>query len=125
VRNVAARFARFGAVGTAGAALYFLLLVGMVEALGVPVMIATSVAFVLVVLQNYACHYLWTFATDAPHRRAAPRFFAMSAAGFALNWAVMAAGTRGLGLDYLAVQAVAVLAVLAWNFAVSHLVVFR
>jgi putative flippase GtrA len=121
----AGKLARFGIVGAAGAAAYFLLLAALVEGLGVPVMAATSIAFVLVVLQNYACHYRWTFAADAPHARALPQFFAMSAAGFAINWLIMAAGTRGLALDYLVVQAVAIVAVLAWNAAVSHFVVFR
>jgi putative flippase GtrA len=121
----AATLARFGIVGAAGAATYFLALVAMVEGLGTPVLAATSIAFVLVVLQNYACHYAWTFATDAPHARAAPQFVAMSAAGFAINWLVMALGTGALALDYRLVQAVAVAAVLAWNASLSHLVVFR
>lgn len=120
-----ARFARFCVVGAAGAAVYYLVLVGLVELARLPVLVASSVAFTLVVLENYVFHYAWTFASNAPHRRALPQFIGMSAVGFGANAALMWLGVERLGLHYLLVQTFAVAAIFAWNFAVSHSGIFR
>lgn len=115
---------RYAAVGIGGAASYYVLLLGMVELLGITVMIATSIAFVLVVLQNYVLHRKWTFRSDAPHGTALPLFLGMSLAGFAINWSLMHLGVQRLFIDYRLVQGVAIVAVVVWNFVISRLVIF-
>lgn len=119
------RVAKFGIVGVTGTGVYYLTLMAFVEWMGVGVMLATSICFLLVVLQNYILHHRWTFESDSPHRKALPQFFAMSAVGFAINWIVMYTGVRLLGFRYLLVQLVAIALVVAWNWSISHLLVFR
>jgi putative flippase GtrA len=122
---LASRLGKFGVVGILGAGTYYLVLWTLVESLKVQVLIATSAAFLVVVLQNYAFHSAWTFRSTGPRCAALPRFAAMSVAGFCLNWSVMFVGVRGLGFYYLLVQAVAIAMVVAWNYALSALWVFR
>lgn len=112
-----ARLARFGLVGAAGSVVYFALLWTLVEWVGLSVMASTSIAFVIVVLENYVLHRHWTFRSIAPHGQALPRFLFMSVLGFWVNGAVMSVGVQRLGLNYMWVQAVAIAAVVSCNFA--------
>ncbi|MCI0626397.1 MAG: GtrA family protein [Acidobacteria bacterium] len=118
--------ARFGTVGVLGTAVYLAFLWTLVELLRVPVLIATSIAFLLVCIENYLLHYSWTFASSNAHTVAFPRFVFMNVVGFWINWGIMFAGVEKKGaLTYLLVQAVAIAAVLAWNLALSSYWVFR
>jgi putative flippase GtrA len=55
----------------------------------------------------------------------AGKFATIAALGLALNAAIMAAGTIGLGLHYLLVQVAATAIVLLWNFSGNYLWSFR
>jgi putative flippase GtrA len=107
---------RFALVGLAGAAVYYALLWSMVELGGVPALLASSLAFALVVAENYLLHRRWTFDSRAPHRQAFPRFVLMALCGAAVNAAAMAACLT-LGWHYLLAQALALLLVVACNVA--------
>jgi putative flippase GtrA len=107
---------RFVVVGLAGSLVYFALLWSMVDVLGWPAVPASCAAFLLVVLENYVLHRAWTFRSTAPHGQALPGFLLVSLAGFCVNAGVMALGVAWLGLHYLAVQLVAIGAVVACNF---------
>jgi putative flippase GtrA len=107
---------RFALVGLAGAAMYYALLWSMVELGGVPALLASSLAFALVVAENYLLHRRWTFDSRAPHRQAFPRFVLMALCGAAVNAAAMAACLT-LGWHYLLAQALALLLVVACNVA--------
>jgi putative flippase GtrA len=107
---------RFALVGLAGAAVYYALLWSMVELGGVPALAASSLAFALVVAENYLLHRRWTFDSRAPHRQAFPRFVLMALCGGAVNAAAMAACLK-LGWHYLLAQALALLLVVACNVA--------
>lgn len=119
------RFARFGVVGVAGTIIFYAVLWMLVELLRVSILSATSIAFLIVCLQNYALHYVWTFDSTAAHVIALPRFLAMNLTGFGMNWAIMYAGVEKMALDYLLTQAVALFVVVAWNFIVSSYWIFR
>jgi putative flippase GtrA len=107
---------RFALVGLAGAAMYYALLWSMVELGGMPALAASSLAFALVVAENYLLHRRWTFDSRAPHRQAFPRFVLMALCGAAVNAAAMAACLK-LGWHYLLAQALALLLVVACNLA--------
>jgi putative flippase GtrA len=107
---------RFALVGLAGAAVYYALLWSMVELGGVRALLASSLAFAVVVAENYLLHRRWTFDSRAPHRQAFPRFVLMALCGAAVNAAAMAA-CLGLGWHYLLAQALALLLVVACNVA--------
>lgn len=118
------RLIRFSTVGVVGTVVYYMLLWGMVEVYGLSVLLATSIAFLLVVAQNYVLHYGWTFASDNPHSSAVPRFLLMSVTGFCINWGVMYAGIRIIEVNYLISQAVAIAIVVIWNFSLSATWIF-
>jgi len=119
------RVLRFAAVGLLATGIYYLILVLLVEVLSVDVLVATSVAFVFVTVENYLLHYHWTFRSGNAHERAFPAFVAMNVVGFAINWSIMYLGTRTLAWNYGIVQAFAIAVVVAWNFGASSLWIFR
>jgi len=119
------RMARYAMVGLIGAITYYISLWFLVEQIGVPVMMATNAAFILVTIENYLLHHLWTFRSDAAHSEAFPRFLLMNAVGFSINWSVMFLGTMHFSFNYLWVQALAIVLVVLWNFIISSLWIFR
>lgn len=118
------RVLKFGIVGSFGALTYYALLWGMVELARFHVLLATSVAFALVVVETYVLHYHWTFRSDAAHSAVAPRFIFMTTTGFFLNLGIMYAGVTLAHVNYLIVQTLAIGVVVTWNFLVSWFWVF-
>lgn len=116
---------RFGVVGALGTAVYYAVLWGLVELLGVRVLVASSIAFLLVCVENYILHYLWTFGSAKAHTFAFPRFSLMTVIGFWINWAVMLIGVSRLAFNYLLVQAAAIALVITWNYTLSSYWIFR
>ena len=119
------RLIKFGLVGILATFVYYLALWCMVEILNIPVLLATSIAFVLVTIENYLLHYKWTFRSSNDHFIAFPRFILMSAGGFIINLFVMFAGVKLWGFNYLLVQAVAIVMVVSWNFVLTHFWIFN
>lgn len=120
-----ARLVRFCMVGALATLVFYFLLWLMVDVLGIPVLVGTSVAFVLVCAENYVLHYGWTFASNEGHDRAIPKFIVTSVTGFGINYGVMYCGVEGAGWNYLFVQAFAIAAVIAWNFSLGMLWIFK
>jgi len=118
------RMIRFALVGLLATGAYYAILCILVELLAVGVLVATSLAFIVVTVENYFLHYHWTFRSKSPHARAFPAFLSMNVVGFGMNWAIMFAGTQLLNLNYLLVQAMAIAAIVAWNFIASSLWIF-
>ena len=119
------RVSRFASVGILGTLVYYLSLWLMVEKLGVGVLIATNLTFLIVTVENYILHYHWTFASDNAHRVAFPRFFLMNVGGFFINWTVMYVGVRWSPFNYLIVQALSIGFVVVWNYLLTHFWIFR
>ena len=116
---------RFGVVGVLTAVLHYGLLYIGVEALRLNTTLASSLGFVVAVIFNYLMHYSWTFDEPAPHGRTLRRYLVMISCGFLINGAVMYAGVQWAALNYLFTQALALVVVVCWNFALSNLWVFR
>jgi putative flippase GtrA len=53
------------------------------------------------------------------------RYLVMITCGFLINAAVMYAGVQWLALHYLVTQALAMIAVVLWNFVLSNAWVFK
>ena len=123
--NFATTVFRFGVVGILTAVVHYGLLYAGVEALGLDSTLASSLGFVVAVIFNYLMHYSWTFAEPAPHGRTLRRYLVMISCGFLINALVMYAGVHWLSLHYLLIQAVALVAVIVWNFVLSNVWVFR
>ncbi len=116
---------RFGVVGVATAVVHYGLLYIGVEFVRLGATLASSIGFVVSVIFNYLMHYSWTFAQPAPHGRTLVRYLVMVACGFGINALVMYVGVHGWALHYLITQALALVAVVLWNFSLSNLWVFR
>ncbi|WP_294641485.1 GtrA family protein [uncultured Aureimonas sp.] len=83
------RFFAYALVGGAGTAAHYALFLGLLE-LRAPVLIASCAGYVAGALVNYALNHAVTFASERPHREAAPRFFAVAALGLLLNLSIVA-----------------------------------
>ena len=124
-RANAARLFRFASVGLLGTVVYYSVLWTMVEKLVAPVLVATSIAFLLVTIENYVLHYKWTFVSSNRHAIVFPRFVFMNIIGFWINWGIMASGLHYTPLSYLILQAFSIVAVVTWNFVLSSYWIFR
>ena len=121
---------RFSAVGLITAAFYFGLLALVVELELASPVLASVLCYIGAVLLNYQLHYSWTFAPGegaqgAPHGKAFTRYLLMVSCGLVLNAALMYLMVHGFSWHYLLAQFAALVAVVTWNFVVSHLWVFR
>lgn len=117
------RIGRFALVGGAATACY----AGLAwagTALGLPAALASLGAYALAALLSYTGHRLMTFAGEAAHGRAAPRFAALTLAGYGAALAIPAALTDGLGAPPLVPIALTCLAVPALNYVVLRRYVF-
>ena len=112
-------------VGVLTAILHYGVLYGAVELLGMGATSASSLGFLVAVIFNYLMHYSWTFAEPAPHGRTLRRYLVMVGCGFMINALLMYAGVHWLSLHYLLTQALALVAVVLWNFILSNVWVFR
>jgi putative flippase GtrA len=124
IRNKKKTLARYAIVGIIATVTHYGLLILSVEYFGFPILLASTVIFVLVASQNYVIHYNWTFDSVGPHTIAFPRFLGTAGAGAFLNWAIMHVGIFGLGGNYLVVQFLAIVAVIVWNYLIVSLWIF-
>jgi putative flippase GtrA len=118
-------YVRYAMVGLMGTLAFYALLWILVELARMPVMYATNISFLLVIIQNYLLHYGWTFRSDSSHKQAFPLFLLMSILGFCLNWLVMYVFANSFGWNYLLVQALAIILVVIWNFVFTTYLIFR
>lgn len=110
------QFGRFALVGGFSTALQYLILASLVHAAGIDPVVASSVGYVLSALANYDLNHRLTFRSRVPYVGGLFRYTLVMTAGFLLNGAIMAAGTKFLGLHYLVAQVAATIVVLFWNF---------
>jgi putative flippase GtrA len=115
---------RFVLVGGTACALYFAISWLLVSAFGIGQVIATSIAFAIVIAWNYLLHYHWTFRSARAHSIAGLRFGVMSAVGFLLNWSAVSVGLKFLPKSPFLVKMAAVGLVVLFNLVMSSLWVF-
>jgi putative flippase GtrA len=113
---LSSQFGRFFLVGGFSTALQYLILFALVQAGGVDPVVASSVGYVLSALANYDLNYRLTFRSRVPYLGGMLRYALVMAAGLLLNGAMMALGTKALGVHYLVAQVAATIVVLFWNF---------
>ena len=116
---------RFLAVGGSTTLLFLSLVYVLVEYAHLHPTLASTLGCVVAICYNYTLHYLWTFASDAPHGRVLVRYLFMNAGGVEVNAIAMHLGTSLLPLHYLVVQLLVGIVVVIWNVSVSMLWVYR
>jgi putative flippase GtrA len=122
-----AQLLSFLSVGALATLLQYLLTAGLVLAGWLPLVPASTVAFLVSAAFNYWANARLTFARQGSHatnRSQQLRFAAMVALGCALNAGLLRAAVA-LGLHPVFAQLVATAGVLASNFVLSRLWVFR
>jgi putative flippase GtrA len=111
---------QYALVGILATAVHNLVLVMLVEAAGIDASVAAATGAACGSLAAYAGNRRFTFASDAPHARALPRFLVVAAAGVVASAVLVRAGTAWLGLPYLLPQALATALVFAGGYAVNR-----
>ena len=114
------RLARFVAVGCAAAAVHFGMVVLLVEHVGATPLAANVVGWLVAFVVSFAGQHRLTFADrSAPLLQAAPRFFAISAGGFATNEAAYALLLHVSAIRYDVALAIVLLAVAVMTYVLS------
>lgn len=122
--SLAVQFGRFLKVGALSTAVLYACLWLGVENFGLPAALASAIGFMLGTGVSYGLNSVFTFRSQQAHRRAAPRYAALLAAGWALNGALMLLLAHRLGVNYWLAQLGTSGVVLLWNFIGSRCWVF-
>jgi putative flippase GtrA len=116
----APRVARFIAVGTAAAAVHWLVVTAAVGGLGWHPLAANVIGWLVALQLSFLGHHRLTFrGHGAPWWRSAPRFAAISGLGFLINEAAYAAMLRWSGQPYQLALAIVLVAVAALTYLLS------
>jgi putative flippase GtrA len=113
------RFILYAAVGASGTAVQYLILFALVNLFATPAPIASTAGAIAGAIVNYLLNFHLTFVGNSNHRSAAPKFFTTSALGVALNFVLMSAQTKLLGVHYILAQLVSTATVLFVTFIVN------
>lgn len=111
---------RFAGIGGVCTALQYLILVLLVSFLDIHPLIASTAGYLLSALLNYQLNRVYTFQSEAAHRHALPRFFAIALVGLILNAVVLGFMVSGLGSHYMLGQIIATVVTLGWNFLANR-----
>lgn len=126
MKNTALRLASFVVVGCTAAAVHFGTVVLLVEALGLSPVVANVGGWLVAFVVSFLGQSLLTFRSrGAPWLQALPRFFAISALGFAANESAYAFLLRATGLRYDLLLALVLLGVAVMTYLLSSLWAFR
>ncbi|HWF55122.1 MAG TPA: GtrA family protein [Solirubrobacteraceae bacterium] len=117
---------RFAAVGASGYVVNLIVYVIGVHGIGLPYLVASTVAFLVSVINNFWLNRHWTF--DAKHHHPAQqgvRFFVVSLLAYGFTEVVLVALVSGAGLDKVVAQAIAVASATPLSFLGQKLWSFR
>lgn len=114
------RVMRFGVTGGLTAVIYFVLIYLLVGTLSMNPTAASVISFALSILYNYLSHKYWSFESSGSgrtsHQTSLPRFAVVTTAGMGINSGIIYIGTEIVSAPFPPTQAVAVAALLVWNY---------
>jgi len=87
--------------------------------------VGSGLGYIAGSILSYAMNYYFTFRSDAPHMKAAPRFYMMVGIGWLLNTTTMALLADIGGWNKWVSQVLATLFTLLWNFLAARKWVFK
>ena len=117
---------RFIAIGCSAAAVHFAVVYALVETHWLPPLWANVIGWLVAFGVSFSGHLLWTFAHHAARwHQALPRFFAISAVGFAVNEATYYLALRYLPWRYDILLAIVLVLVAVGTYVVSKLWAFQ
>jgi putative flippase GtrA len=117
-------YIKFLIVGGAGTAMHYLVMAILIQWIGVPPVMASTLGAICGAIVVYTLNYHYTFATQGAHLATVPKFLVLAGLGLLLNAAVVA-GLLDVGVPVIAAQVCATGLVLLFNFVVSKRWVFQ
>ena len=115
----------FGLVGLAATAIHFVVAIGSIEWLHMPVWLANIAGFLVALPASYLGHAFLTFSaarygrSDHVTRESAGRFFLLATSGFAVNEVSVVVFTYGFGFPHRPTILVTLFAVAGFLFLLS------
>lgn len=119
------RFAGYACVGATGTAAQYAVLTALVFLDLSGAVVASCLGAIVGAFVNYILNYRFTFKASGGHRRSAPRFAVVAAAGVVLNGALMNVLTGHLNVSWLPAQIATTACVLLLTYTASSLWTFR
>ena len=117
---------RFGAVGASGYVVNLAVFAACVHILGIDYRLASAVAFVFGVINNFWLNRHWTFDAKQDHPgRQAVKFFVVSLIAYGFSFVILTSLVDGAGLDKVVAQAIAVIAAMPLSFIGQKLWSFK
>jgi putative flippase GtrA len=119
------RFVRFAGVGGLGTAVHYAVLILLVQLFRADPVPASIAGFFFGACANFLMSHHFAFESRLRLRETAPRFFAVAAVGFFINWLAMLGLVSLLKAHYIVAQMAATLLVLLTNFFANATWTFR
>jgi dolichol-phosphate mannosyltransferase len=117
---------RFGAVGASGYVVNLAVFAACVHLLRIDYRLASVIAFLVSVGNNFWLNRHWTFSAKEHHpARQAIKFFAVSLVAYGFSYVVLTSLVNGAGLDKVIAQAIAVVTAMPLSFIGQKLWSFR
>lgn len=119
------QFARFAMVGAVGTTVQFCLLWAGVEILAAPAAVSSAVGYAFGSVVNYLLNYWFTFRSSQSHFQVAARYYAVTAIGWCINFALMGLLVHRMNWNYWFAQGLVTGICLLWNYAGSKAWAFK
>ncbi len=117
---------RFGAVGASGYVVNLVAFAICVHPLSVDYKVASVIAFLVAVVNNFWWNRHWTFGARQQHAmRQAIRFFVVSIVAFGFSYVVLVSLVDGAGVEKVLAQAIAVVTAMPLSFIGQKLWSFK
>ncbi|MBN9006607.1 MAG: GtrA family protein [Rhizobiales bacterium] len=123
-RTMASEFLRFAAVGFLATAVHYSILIFLIEWIRVPLLLSTSVGFVVGAVVSFTLNRMITFRYQPHFGRGVTKFVLVGFVGLGINALIVASLTQ-TRLPYIIAQCIATGLVLVWNFTAARTLVFR
>ena len=122
---VSKKFIRYGIVGAVGTVTHLGLLLILVELISLSPVIASSLAFMVVVIISYYLNYTWTFKAKNNPFTALIKYLVVCSCGFSLNAGIMYLVVDVLHGWYLLGQVIAIVVIPISNFILNSCWAFK
>ena len=117
---------RFGAVGASGYVINLVVFAACVHLFGIDYRVASAIAFLVSVGNNFWLNRHWTFSAKEHHPgRQAVKFFTVSLVAYGFSYVVLTSLVDGAGVDKVIAQAIAVVAAMPLSFIGQKLWSFK
>lgn len=123
-RDWRAELARYAVVGISSVGVYLLLIFIVTEAIGLKLLPASIVAYLLAIVWGYTFQRFWTFRSTRRHLVAAPLFVFVQGVGMVINTVALHLLVERAGMDFAPAQFIAVACIAVWTYSAQKFVVF-